>query len=220
MLTATIYIDLNDDYALSELQPIHDETFVMYKFEVIDGETIKFLIDAGEHRESIAAVLDGNDAVYSVEPIAESQLLITKRSSGVIPIIRENHGMFQRMNEFNGTGRMFEIVVFNREDLKNIIDGLRELGSVRLERLKPFAGYSSSFSTRQGEVLELAYEHGYFDWPRETDVKTLADQLDISHTTFLEHLRKAEKKVIGETLNGGTTAPTILEDIGNAQSDR
>jgi predicted DNA binding protein len=210
MLTATVHVDLNHDYALSDLKGIHDGPFSVHQFEVIDGETIKFVINTGEHRDAIAAALNKSDAVQSLEEVADSQLLITKHSSGLLPIIRENHGMLRRMSQFDGTRRVFDIVIFDRDDLKTIIEKFRELGSVRLERLKPFDDPSSSLSSRQAEVLELAYEAGYFDWPRDTDAETLADQLDISHTTFLEHLRKAEKKIINESLSRAAPTPEII----------
>jgi predicted DNA binding protein len=212
MLTATVHVNLDQDYALSDLKEIHDEPFSMYQFEIIDGETIKFLIEAGEHRDAITRVLSESEAVRSLEDVGNSQLLITKRSSGMLPIIRKNHGMLQRMNQFEGTRRVIDVVVFNREDLKTIIDGLRELGTVQLKRLKPFADPSSTLSTRQAEVLELAHEAGYFDWPRCTDVETLADRLDISHATFLEHLRKAEKKIIEEALSSAAPMPNVSQE--------
>lgn len=99
MLTATIHVDLDHDYALSDLKAIHDGPFTMYQFETIDGDTIKFLIKVGEHRDAIAEVLGKSDAVQSLEDVADSQLLITKRSSGILPIIRQNHGMLRRMNQ-------------------------------------------------------------------------------------------------------------------------
>lgn len=209
MFTATVHVDLDRDYALSDLKSTHDGPFTIYQFEVIDGENIRFVIDAGEHRDAIAEVLREADSVESLEYIADSQLLIDKRSSGILPIIRENHGMLQELNQFDGTRRVFDFVVFNRADLKAIVDGLGELGSVRLRRLRPFGDPTSSLSARQAEVVELAYEAGYFEWPRHTDVETLADRLDISHATFLEHLRKAERKIIGEALSGAAPAPEI-----------
>lgn len=211
VLSATIHIDLDDDFALSDLKSIHDDPFLMYQFEIINDETIKFLIDTGEHRDAISAALSKRDSVYSIEKIGASQLLITKRSSGVLPIVRKNHGMFQKMNEFHGTQRSFDIVAFSRDDLKDIIEGLERLGSVKLERLKPFTGPSSLFSTRQAEVLKLAYENGYFDWPRSMDSETLADQLGVNRTTFLEHLRKAEEKAIEETLNNQTLTTNVYQ---------
>ncbi|WP_368410760.1 helix-turn-helix domain-containing protein [Haladaptatus pallidirubidus] len=51
-------------------------------------------------------------------------------------------------------------------------------------------------SERQREVFELAQRRGYYSWPRETSASELATEIDISKTTLLEHLRKAEVKLL------------------------
>lgn len=56
---------------------------------------------------------------------------------------------------------------------------------------------TAHLSERQREVMELAKRMGYYTWPRETSASDLADELGISKTTLLEHLRKAESKIIG-----------------------
>jgi predicted DNA binding protein len=209
VLTATIHIDLDSDFILSELTEIRDSPFAVPLCEVINAEYIKFVIDAGEHRDAITDILCSSDAVQAVESVGDSYLLLTKRSSGALPIIRENHGMLYQMSQFDGTHRVFDVVVFDRESLKAIIEDLRTLGTARLERLTPFADSSSSLSPRQTEVIEHAYNAGYFDWPRRTDAETLATQLDISHATLLEHLRKGQQKLLGEAISSATSTPDI-----------
>ena len=56
---------------------------------------------------------------------------------------------------------------------------------------------SELLSERQREVFQLAQREGYYTWPREKSAIELAEELDISKTTLLEHLRKAEAKVLG-----------------------
>lgn len=51
-------------------------------------------------------------------------------------------------------------------------------------------------SERQRDIFELAREQGYYNWPREVNATELAEELDISKATFLEHLRKAEAKLL------------------------
>ncbi|WP_135829695.1 helix-turn-helix domain-containing protein [Halorussus halobius] len=51
-------------------------------------------------------------------------------------------------------------------------------------------------SERQLEVFELARREGYYSWPRETSATELAEQLDVAKPTVLEHLRKAEAKLL------------------------
>ncbi|EMA36786.1 helix-turn-helix domain-containing protein [Halococcus hamelinensis] len=213
MLVATLHVDLDRDHALSGLAEIHDRPFSMYQFEVLAGDTIRFLIKADEHRDAIATYLHQSPAVDSLENVAKSQLLVTKRSSGIVPILRKNHGMLQQMSQFHGTVRVIDVIVYNRDDLKSIMEELQELGSVQLKQLKPFGDPASSLSSRQAEVLELAYNAGYYDWPRPTDAETLAGELDISHATFLEHLRKAERKIMDEALGGAAPTPEIPHEI-------
>lgn len=52
-------------------------------------------------------------------------------------------------------------------------------------------------SKRQREVFELAQEQGYYTWPRDVSAGDLAAELNISEATLLEHLRKAEAKLLG-----------------------
>jgi len=56
----------------------------------------------------------------------------------------------------------------------------------------------SKLSNRQREVLELACRRNYYAWPRGTTTRELAEELGISKTTVLEHLRKAEAKLLDQ----------------------
>ncbi|WP_254532953.1 bacterio-opsin activator domain-containing protein [Natrinema gelatinilyticum] len=51
---------------------------------------------------------------------------------------------------------------------------------------------------RQHEVVLLAYTNGYYDWPREQTGEELAAELGVSYSTFSEHLRKAEQKILSK----------------------
>ncbi|MDS0280916.1 bacterio-opsin activator domain-containing protein [Haloarcula onubensis] len=53
-----------------------------------------------------------------------------------------------------------------------------------------------SLTDRQRAVLEAAYFMGYFDWPRESAGPEVADSLGVSSSTFHQHLRKAEAKLL------------------------
>jgi hypothetical protein len=55
---------------------------------------------------------------------------------------------------------------------------------------------------RQREVLEAAFEAGYYDWPREISGEALADRLGISQPTLSEHLTTAERKLLSLVFEG------------------
>lgn len=59
----------------------------------------------------------------------------------------------------------------------------------------------SKLTARQVEVLETAYELGYFERPRRANATEVAKALDIDPTTFSEHLAAAQSKVFGDVLD-------------------
>lgn len=203
MFRAKLYLDLQTDCVLSEVTNRWNKSFTVNHEEVIDDDHIEFVIDAGEEVEEFVTAFEASDQVPEVERVDESHIRLTKRSCGALPVIRRNHGMMQWWDRVSGTQRTFDIVVFRRDDLRNIVSELREIGSVQLAQLTPYQGAESILSERQAEVVTLALENGYYEWPREADAETLADHLGIAHSTFLEHLRKAESRLLRSALDGG-----------------
>lgn len=51
---------------------------------------------------------------------------------------------------------------------------------------------------QQLKAVNLAIEKGYFEIPKKVNLEELSQQMKISRTTFLEHLRKAEKKILSK----------------------
>lgn len=52
----------------------------------------------------------------------------------------------------------------------------------------------------QAETLTAAFEHGYYEVPREFSVADLAEELDISHQALSERFRRAHGNLVGNTL--------------------
>ncbi|WP_123538328.1 helix-turn-helix domain-containing protein [Halosimplex salinum] len=61
---------------------------------------------------------------------------------------------------------------------------------------------------RQREVLVTAYGAGYFERPRATTGAEVAAGLDISPSTFSQHLRAAQRKLLAALLEEGNSAPS------------
>lgn len=58
----------------------------------------------------------------------------------------------------------------------------------------------SKLTSRQLQVLETAYEMGYFERPRKANATEVAAALDINPSTFSEHLAAAETKILRDLL--------------------
>lgn len=52
----------------------------------------------------------------------------------------------------------------------------------------------------QEETIAAAYEHGYYDVPRNVSLSDFADELDISHQALSERLRRGHKTLVENTV--------------------
>lgn len=57
-----------------------------------------------------------------------------------------------------------------------------------------------SLTPDQREALHLAYENDYYEFPRRTDLESLADTLGIARQSFSDRLRRGHKNLVARTL--------------------
>ena len=55
-------------------------------------------------------------------------------------------------------------------------------------------------TTRQEQILSIAYERGYFDFPKKMGLRELAGETGVRTSTLAEILRRGQRKVLGEYL--------------------
>jgi len=77
-------------------------------------------------------------------------------------------------------------------------------------RRELMATVDDELTERQRAVLTRAHAAGFFETPRAVSGETLAASMDLSPSTFHEHLRAALRKVVGEVTDGADaeTTPT------------
>lgn len=83
-------------------------------------------------------------------------------------------------------------VIRQENDADVVVSSITSTNTAPSTRPRPANGLTAS----QRTAFELARENGYYRWPRETTTRELAVELGISKTTLLEHLRKAEAKLL------------------------
>ncbi|ELY47401.1 bacterio-opsin activator domain-containing protein [Natronorubrum sulfidifaciens] len=66
----------------------------------------------------------------------------------------------------------------------------------------------SSLTERQLTALRTAYYAEYFEWPRNVSGEELAQSMDISRSTFHQHLRTAQRKLLDELFDDWADSPT------------
>jgi predicted DNA binding protein len=105
---------------------------------------------------------------------------------------------------------VLSFVARDLESVREIVTVLKEQYDVSLECLTRSAtadGESdrvfvdrSVLTERQREVLETALEMGYFDHPKNANATEVAAALDISRSTFAEHVSAAQSKLLQSIL--------------------
>jgi len=98
--------------------------------------------------------------------------------------------------EFDGPNEIWTIGSAKREHIQKLYKQLATVGETNLILLKEVDFGMSELTKQQKNVLENAISKGYYEWPRKITATKLAKKLNLSKTTFLEHLRKAEAKII------------------------
>nr|WP_256533289.1 PAS domain S-box protein [Halovivax cerinus] len=56
------------------------------------------------------------------------------------------------------------------------------------------ATWAEALTEKQATALKAAYHRGYFEQPRRSSATEVGESLGISHSTFLQHLRAAQRK--------------------------
>jgi hypothetical protein len=96
------------------------------------------------------------------------------------------------------------VTVRDRETLKELLDGLRAVDAeVSIDWLirgqevdATMEIYVDGITDKQEAALEIAFEDGYYDTPRETDLGELAETLSISESAVSQRLNAAETKLV------------------------
>lgn len=68
----------------------------------------------------------------------------------------------------------------------------------------------AALTDAQQEALELAYDRGYFESPRQVTMEELGEELDISQQAVASRLRRGTRRILGQTLSAlrGQTSGT------------
>ncbi len=88
------------------------------------------------------------------------------------------------------------LVMSDKEVLKGIFDRLK-LKSVVAELVKlTKIDDKESLTERQDKITHVAFERGYFDYPKRISLRELARMFDVSPSTLSEILRKGQRKIV------------------------
>lgn len=164
----------------------------------------EYLGDSGEEDERESVFSYGNAELYRISHDGEPRCPCETLGELGCPV----HRYVAKDGELT-----IDFHVEDFERLQDVMATLRErFTDVTVERLlrPPLEGTPDErvfvnrgkLTDRQLEVLELAYDRGYFERPKGANATELAAELGVSRSTFAEHLVTAQRKVLGDVLRG------------------
>lgn len=103
--------------------------------------------------------------------------------------------LFQSKAKPDGTVE-WTLAFTGREALTELLDRLKQKKvDVKILRLTSIADIDS-LTVHQKDIVRVALEEGYFDYPRRITLRHLAKKAGVSASTLSEVLRRAEKKIL------------------------
>lgn len=166
----------------------------------------------GDIHETVAA-LSKADGIVSLRPIDESTVECRLGHGTLAVPLREVGAQLERLVAENGVCTVVARVS-PETDVRTIVERIQRSvpatdlqakrrrvgGEVAAITKSGASGLAERLTDRQREMLEAAYDEGYFDWPRESTAEEVADEMGVTSKTVHNHLRKAENEVLGAFL--------------------
>ena len=180
-----------------------EETHYLH-FEKIDGkeENIQAFLEDLKKEKNIIQFEANNNTVFFVckarkkEEMPAQVSLASKKVFHSKPVFVDYEGV-----------EHWEVVAWKREDINDFIKFLKQktkdLQTFTIKTIKKtkvndlfFPQLMPKITLNQKTAFDLAIKEGYYDYPRNTELANLAKIMNISLSTYREHLRKAEKAML------------------------
>ena len=171
---------------------------------------------------------EGEDGYHVV-----TQSCLCSLEESIIDRFEEHNCLYQSPTIYRQGWEHYTVVAFDGEDVRELLGDLRSDREIELlaktpisetqiphSMLAPANQLFEDLTDRQLAALQLALERGYYEQPRKTSLRDLAEQTTVARSTFEEHLRKAENKLL---TNAGqflrlVTATSTTNPLGVAQT--
>ena len=95
-------------------------------------------------------------------------------------------------------------VLGGKDSYKELVDGLEKSKIPYHLRLLKELHESELLTSRQEEVLSIAFDCGYFDFPKRIGLKGLALRTGVKESTLAEILRRGQRKILHDYLERKT----------------
>ncbi len=126
-----------------------------------------------------------------------------------LPVFERRNCLELQPAVYTGGWEWYRVIAFSERDIKNLFKDLEGTcsvevvsrrsifdESVRDTYLLSVARLFGNLTNKQVRALITALDNGYYRIPRSATAEQIAERLGLPRTSFVDHLRKAENKVL------------------------
>ena len=202
MMEAVISLKIPQNW-MSEIPTKHPVTIKVLDRVPYSEKGVKDLVEIAGPQDSFEEVLSDikkNPTVSNIETtMTERGKLIGAVTTARCEICRilTDSDVFLISAETRDNGKVdWTVVLSDKSVLKEIFDHLKnknvEAELVKLTKIDD----KESLTERQDKITKVAFERGYFDYPKRISLRELARMFEVSPSTLSEILRKGQRKIV------------------------
>lgn len=138
-----------------------------------------------------------------------TQSCLCSLEESIIDRFEEHNCLYQPPTIHRQGWEHYTVIAFDEADVQALLQELEADRDIEVlsktaiteqqiphSMLAPVDQLFEDITERQLAALRLALESGYYEQPRKTSLRELAEQTSVARSTYEEHLRKAENKLL------------------------
>lgn len=215
MRKLTVTIKLNEGTRESLKSTFND----IYSYEVL--ETLKIEWEKGIVIDLIECILKDGVAIDDLKYLGMWKIMSVLKSEGnkltCLVTLHDSEEAKYTLKDYDfdlifTTPSMMSLekytvsAIGENENLNKYIEILKTLGNIENMSFSKAAYQKHDILTvltdKQRDILIAANHFGYYDYPRKINSEQLSKKVSIGKTTLLQHLRKAEGRIMTNILAG------------------
>jgi predicted DNA binding protein len=202
MMEAVVSLKIPQNW-MSEIPEKHPVTIKVIERVPYSDKGVKDLVEIAGPEEVMADVLKDikkNPLVSKVDTtVTDKGKVIGAVTTSRCDICRilTDSDVFLISAESRGEGKVeWTLILTDKDVLKGIFEDLGSKG-VKAELIKlTKIDDKETLTDRQDKITHVAFERGYFDYPKRISLRELAKMFDVSPSTLSEILRKGQRKIV------------------------
>jgi predicted DNA binding protein len=174
-----------------------------------DDRIIPFVWVSHENIEAVHQALEGDATTANIEVLTDLdgerlyRMEWVDRIDALVYVLVEENGTVLSASAENGRW-VLRLLFADREALGRTYDHCRDVGlDLSIKRVFDLnEGRQGRFglTEKQQDVLEVAFEQGYYSIPRDAAAQDLAEEMGTSHQALSERLRRAHETLVESTV--------------------